>query len=238
MIEERNVMSMLPRPRELVEKIILETRPRPHVALGIGGCGILAEAQVWRDGYGGGHDGEYMGARRFALTFAHRVVGAMMEAPACEQHTMPQLLVAVAHMLNDGPIHAAISCTTWQYICGQVEICSVGTNSVLVFEGGDAPREVVMPHSVRTVLQRQGQPYQMNDLYGQIATHELGSCSIDDVRIAHIPLLPTTTIAIIADRRLADAIITHAVLRNELLSFIETWTPSGKRIRTCVIISL
>lgn len=236
--EEGNVMNRLPQPRELVEKIFLETRPRPHVVLSIGGCGILAEAQVWRDGYGGGHDGNYMGARRFALTFAHRVVGAMMEAPACEQHAMPQLLVAVANTLNDGPMHAAIYCTTWQHISEQVEICSVGTNSVLAFEGRDAPREVVMPHSVRTILQRQGLPHQINDIWGKIPTHALGSCSVDDVRIAHVPLLPTTTIAIIADRRLADATIQHAVSRDELLPFIENWTPSGKRIRTCAIISL
>ena len=59
---------------ELTEKIILDTYSRPHVALSIGGCGILTEAMTWLDGYGGGHDENYMRSRSFALTFAHRVL--------------------------------------------------------------------------------------------------------------------------------------------------------------------
>ncbi len=232
-------MKDLPWPVEFVEKIILETRSRPWVALSIGGCGILTGAMVWRDGYGGGHDENYMGARRYALEFAHRVVCAMGLSAAHERVSTSQILVDAAAALNDGPEHVALLCTTWQYVSEGMEICSVGTNSVLLFEG-DGIEEVMIPHSVDALIRSQWhQPGAPG--HAMIPTHALGyepnSCSVDDVRVARVPFLPTTTIAIIKDRRLADDIIRLAVPRNKLPSFIEAWTPPGKRIRTSVLIS-
>lgn len=232
-------MSGLSEPRELVEKMLLETRPIPWVALSMGGCGILARALVWRDGYGGGHDEHSMGTRRSALTFAHRVLSAIGLPAPYERGLTPQILVDAATALNDGPTHVALYCTTWQCVPEGLEICSVGSNSVLIFEESGI-QEMIVPHSINTLLQSQGRG-QVSDSRGRIATHALGGthgCGVDDVRVARIPLVSTTTIAIIADRRLVDAIIEQGVPRDELPSFIEAWTPSGKRIRTSVLVSL
>jgi hypothetical protein len=233
------MMSDLSEPRELVEKILLETRPIPWVALSMGGCGILTRALLWRDSYGGGHDEHYMGARSSALTFAHRVLSAIGLSAPHEQGFTPQILVDAATALNDGPTHVALYCTTWQCVPEGLEICSVGSNSVLLFEESGI-QEVIVPHSINTLLQSQGRG-QVSDSRGRIATHALGGthgCGVDEVRVARIPFVSTTTIAIIEDRRLVDAIIERVVPRDELPSFIEAWTPSGKRIRTSVLISL
>lgn len=232
-------MSDLPRSQEFVEKILLETRPTPWVALSIGGCGILTRALAWRDSYGGGHDEYYMRARSFAFAFAHDVMSAIGLSAPHEQHPTPQVLVEAATALNDGLTHVALYCTTWQWVPAGLEICSVGSNSVLIFEDSNI-REVVVPNSINALLQRQGHD-QVHDSRGQIATHALGGphgCSVDEVSIARIPFAPTTTIAIIQDRRLVDAIRERSVPRDALPSFIEAWAPSGKRIRTSVLISL
>jgi hypothetical protein len=138
----------------------------------------------------------------------------------------------------DDPEHVDLICTTWQSVPEAVEICSIGTTSVLVFEG-DTIREVITPHSVKELLRSQG--IEMHGPQGRLPTRVLGgknSCSVEDVRVALVPLLPTTTIAVIEDRRLADDLLQHAVPRNELASFIESWDPPGKRIRTSVLISM
>jgi len=110
---------------------------------------------------------------------------------------------------------------------------------VLVFEG-DTVRETITPHSMTEVLRNQG--IEVNDSRpGRVPSHVLSDgshCSVEDVRVALIPLLPTTTIAVIKDRRLADDVLRHAVPGDALSSFIESWTSPGKRIRTSVLISL
>ncbi len=218
---------------EPVEKIILETRLRVWVACSAGGSGILAHAMV------GKHDGDYMESRGTALAFAHSVLYKIGLSSSHKDLPTPQILVNTAAEVINDPEHVYLLCTIWRCLPEGVEICSVGTNSVLVFEG-DSIREVITPHSVSAILQSQGR--QSNDpKYGMYTTHALGhrnGCSMEDVRIARIPLLSTTTIAIIADRRLADDIIQHAVSQNELPSFIESWDSPGKRIRTSVLISL
>ncbi len=218
---------------EPVEKIILETRLRVWVACSVGGCGILAHAMVGR------HDGDHMESRGTALAFAHSVVYKIGLSSSHEDLSTPQILVDTADEVIDDPEHIYLLCTTWRCLPEGVEICSVGANSVLVFEG-DVIREAIIPHSINALLQSQGQS-PVGNFQGQIATHALGGkkgCKVDDVRVANIPLLPTTTLAIIEDRRLADDIIQHAVPRNDLPSFIEGWDPPGKRIRTSVLISL
>ena len=131
---------------ELTEKIILDTYSRPHVALSIGGCGILTEAMTWRDGYGGGHDENHVRSRSFALAFAHRVLCEIGLPPAHEQIPTPQILVDAAVALNDGTTHLALTCTTWQALPEGVEICSVGASTVLVLER-ETIRKVIAPHT-------------------------------------------------------------------------------------------
>jgi hypothetical protein len=120
-----------------------------------------------------------------------------------------------------------------------VEICSMGATSVLVFEGDDV-KEVITRHTVSEIQRRQGSPVSDSPLAEMVSTYALGgrnSCSVDDVSVALVPLLLTTTIAVIEDRRLAKDIIGLAVPKDELPSFIEAWNPPGKRIRTSVLIS-
>lgn len=224
-------MSDLPRSGELVEKIILETRHTVWVALSMGGCGILTRAMVGR------HDEDFKETRRIGLAFAHRVVQAIGFASSPHPASTPQSLVEAADAVIDDREHVCLHGTTWQCLSEGVEICSVGTTSVLVCEG-NLFREAVIPHSATEFLR--SQRHQVRDWHGMLATHALGGkngCRVDEVRVARIPFFPTTTIAIIEDRRLADAIIQLAMPRNELPSFIEAWTPPGKRIRTSVLLS-
>ncbi len=214
---------------------MVETRARPWVALSSGGCGILACTTLGR------HDEDYKGSRGISLDFAHRVVQTMAKSASSERCATPQLLVETAEAVVKDPKDAGLICTTWQYKPeAGVEICSVGMTSVLVVEG-DTVREAILPHSVANAfLHRYGQKVS-DPSRGTMASHVLGgnqSCSVDDVRVAHIPLLPTTTIALIANRRLADDILEQRVARDALPSFIDTWQPPGKRIRTSVLISL
>jgi len=225
-------MEALHKPLELVEKIILETRPSPWVALSIGGCGILTRAMV------GKHDENFIEARSTGLAFANRVITTIGLSRSRDRVSIPQILVDTAAEVIDDPKHVSVMCTTWQCLPQEVEICSVGTNSVFVFEE-DTIREVIVPHSIRELLRSQG--IETNHPNGRLPTHGLddGShCRVEDVRVALVPLLPTTTIAVIKDRQLADDILQHAVPRNELASFIESWNPPGKTIRTSVLISL
>lgn len=228
-------MKNLFRPLGLVEKIILEPRLTVWVALSSGGCGILAHAMVGR------HDEDFRETRSIGLEFAYRVVQTMRFASSPHHVSTPQILINTANAVINDPKNIYLFGTTWQYLPEGVEICSVGTTSVLVFEGGTI-HDAIIPHSVANeVLRSEG--YQVSDpRHQRIPTHALGcepnGCNIDDVRVICIPLLPTTTIAIIEDRRLADAILEAAVPRNELSSFIEAWIPPGKRIRTSVLLSL
>jgi hypothetical protein len=186
----------------------------------------------------GRHDEDFRETRSTGLAFAHGVVQAISFAPSPHRVSTPQILVDAADAVIDDPEHVCLLATTWQYLPEGVEICSVGANSVLVFEG-NLFREVIIPHSATEFLRSQG--HQVRDWHGMLATHALGGkngCRVDDVRVARVPFSPTTTIAIIEDRRLADAITQLAVPRNELSSFLEAWTPPGKRIRTSVLLSL
>lgn len=118
----------------------------------------------------------------------------------------------------------------------------MGSNTVLLYEE-DTIQKVIAPHNINEKLKSQGISTQERQSVSLgIATHALtskkikdgGLCGVDDVRVARIPLSPTTTIAIIANWRLAEDILERAVPRNELSSFIEA------RIRqtTSVLLSL
>lgn len=223
--------------REPIEKIFLTTPPRGWITLSIGGCSILARTLMGR------HQEEYMETQKIAMTFACRVIEVVGCSPA-QQLSTPQILVDTADMVIEDPKDVSLLCTVWRYLLGEVEICSVGSNEVLVFEQ-ESVRKAFTSHSINELLRSQGQvPQPRHRLQ---VTHALGSrknqksCYVDDVRVARIPLLPTTTIAILEEPLLADALREHSVPRNELFSFIEAWEyPPGRaaRRKTSVLISL
>jgi hypothetical protein len=228
------IMMKTPQKREeLVEKIILETPPSRWVAFSIGGCGILAHALIGR------HETRYRESQSIALEFAHLVVHAAGFSASHDHVSMPQVLIDAADAVIDDPEHVVLLCTTWQSLPGGVEICSVGSNSVLAFER-NIIREVIAPHTVNELLRSQGQT--PDPRHRMQVTHVLGSkkskksCRIDDVRVAFVPWRSATAIAIIEERLIADAILEHAVPEGKLSSFIEAWKPPGKR--TSVLISL
>ncbi len=230
-------METQPTQGEPIEKILLESPHFKWTALSIGSCGILARALVGR------HAREYRESQKITLAFAHQVTQALGFAPVPERVSTQQILVDAADAVIDDSEHVMVLCTTWEYIPEGVEICSVGSNSVLVSEQ-EMVREALMPHTVNDLLRSQGQvPDPRHRL--QI-THALGSrkneksCRMEDVRVARIPLLPTTTIAVLEDPLLAEALVAHPVPGNEIWSFLEQWSPPEMRIRTRigVLISL
>jgi hypothetical protein len=228
----------LPPPFELVERIILEIRSRPWVALSNGGCGVLAHALIGRTLELAGYDEGYRGARSFGLAFAHRVVSAMAMSPAQQRVPTPQILVDTVEAVKADLALLSVLCTTWRSTTEGIEICSVGANSVLLFEEGEAIREVISRHTYNELWRLQGSA-QRSLVMGEIPLCLLGAnCSVEDVRVALVPLLPTRTIAVIQKRQLAEALMEHSVSREDLPSFIEAWKPQGKRIRTSVLISL
>src|ERR1700730_9051175 len=101
-------MRTLPRPREVVEKIILETRPTVWVALSMGGCGILTHAMVGR------HDADFRETRRTGLAVAHRVVQAVGFSSSQNPVSTPQILVDAADAVIDDPEQVFLLGTTWQ----------------------------------------------------------------------------------------------------------------------------
>jgi hypothetical protein len=229
------MMNAQQRRSEPIEKIILATQQPGWVAFSIGGCGILTCALVGR------HQKEYQESQRIALAFAYHVVQAVSFSLLHNPVSTPQILVDAADTVIDDPEHVFLIGTTWQYLSGEVEICSVGSNSVLVFEG-QTIREVIAPQNVSELLRKQGQ---MPDLkYRYQVTHVLGSrkskksCLTNDIRITRIPLLPNTTLAVVVNRLLVEAMMEQAIPGSELFSFIEKWNPPGKKRSTSVLISL
>lgn len=221
---------------ELIEKVVLDTRRNVWVALSMRGCGILAQATV------GKPDGDFIETRRIALAFAHQVIQSVGLSPDHERVPTPQVLIDAADRAINSSETVQVICTTWQALPEGIKICSVGSNSVLIFEG-DVIKQTIAPHNFNELLRSQGTQVDERGR-GGIVTHALGarnnknSCSIDDVRVTSIPLLPITTIAVIAEWRLARDIIQSAVPRNELSSFIDAWDGLAKRARTSVLISL
>ncbi|HEU5376784.1 MAG TPA: hypothetical protein VFV38_15215 [Ktedonobacteraceae bacterium] len=220
------------RQKKPIEKIFLETRPPECVALSIGGCGILTRALVGR------HAMRYRESQSIALAFAHVVVQALGFSPSSERLSTPQILVDAADAVIDDPEHVFLLGTAWRYQPEGVEICSVGSNSVLVFEQ-DTVREVIVPHTINELLKRRGQEPEPKSRMQ--VTHVLGSkrgqesCHTNDVRVALIPWLPTTMIAVIEERLLADAILEGTIPRNQLSSYIEMWEPPQRK--TSILIS-
>ena len=132
------------------EKIILEPQPSKWVAFSIGGCGILTRALVGR------HETKYRESQSIALEFAHLVVQTAGFSTSPDRVSTPQILINAADAVIDDPEHVVLLCTTWQSLPEGVEICSVGSNSVLAFER-DTIREVIIPHTVNELLWSQGQ---------------------------------------------------------------------------------
>jgi|SRR5579885_1874522 hypothetical protein len=231
-------MNTLEKRGALTETIILETQEPQWVVFSIGGCGILVRAMIGR------HEAKYQESQGVALAFAYHVMQAIGLSPLQERASTPQILVEAADAVINDPEHMALLCTTWQRVPEGVEICSVGSNSVLVFEK-DTVREAITPHTINELLRRQGKV--PSPIHRMHVTHVLGSrkyqdsCRVEDVRVALIPLLSTTTIAITEEPLLADALLEHPIPRNELFSFVEKWEyPPGRlaKRKTSVLISL
>ncbi|GHO66812.1 hypothetical protein KSC_057040 [Ktedonobacter sp. SOSP1-52] len=227
-------MNILQRRGGPVEKISLETHQPKWIVVSIGGCGILTRALIGR------HEKQHNESQIIALAFAHHVIQAINLAPFHGNSVIPQILVDTANVVIDDPEYISLLCTTWRYLPEGVEICSVGPTSVLAFEE-KVVREVITPHTVNEFLKSQGKA--TSPIGRNIATHTLGSkdneksCVLDDVRVALVPLTEITTIAIMEDRLLVDAILEHSVPGNELSSFIEAWNPTGIKLTTSVLIS-
>lgn len=223
--------------REPVEKIFLNTPPRGWVALSIGGCGVLARTLMGR------HQEEYLETQRIAMAFASWV----LEAVGCSSDqalSTPQILVEAADAVIEDPKDVSLLCTAWRYLPEEVEICSVGSNEVLVFEQ-ESVRKALTSHSVNELLRSWGQGpqprHRMQVTYALGSRKNEKSCHAEDVRVARIPLLPTTTIVVTEEPLMADALLEHPVPRSELFSFIEAWEyPPGRpaKRKTSVLISL
>ncbi|HLG78444.1 MAG TPA: hypothetical protein VKX46_18660 [Ktedonobacteraceae bacterium] len=218
------------------ERVILEAYSPEWIVCSIGTCGILTRALVGKLGR------EYHESQRLALEFAHQVVRAVGIVPPDERVSTPHILVEAADALIDDPEHILLLATTWRYLPEGIEICSAGSNSVLLVEG-TMMREVITPHTVLAQLQSQG--YQLSfkqkmQIRNQL-TRSLGSrknrlrCRADEVQMALVSWSPGTTIAIFEDRLLVEDLLEHPVPRSELSSFIDAWPhPRGK---TSVLIS-
>lgn len=217
-----------------VEKIMLDNRRNGWVAVGFGGCGIIAQALVGR------HHRKVNESQGIALAFAHQVVQTLGFSSSFDHASTPQLLVDTADALIDEPELVIVQCTTWKTLPEQVEICSVGINSVLVFEG-DVAREVIAPQSINQLLRKQGKAPSWR--HRNQITCALGSrnneknCRVEEVQVALIPISPGTTIAVIEERFLVDDFLERALPASELSAFIASWNPPGKPIRTSVILS-
>lgn len=227
---------MMNLPYYPIEKVILETRAPERVVCSIGNGGIFTRALIGR------HARKYRESQDIALEFAHQAVRAVGLVPAHERTATAQILVDLADALIDDPKHVQFLATTWQYLPEGVEICSVGSNSVLVVEG-ERVREAVTPHTVIDLLRHQG--YTLNPeerkRHRMQLTRALGSranqwsCQVNEVQVALIPWVPAATIVICEERLLADALLERPVPGHEIPSFIEAWKrPRGK---TCVLIS-
>lgn len=232
-------MKAQPGRREPIEKIFLNTPPRGWVVLSIGGCGILARTLMGR------HQEEYLETQGVAMMFAHRVIEAVGFS-LDQELSIPQILVDMADAVIEDPKDVSLLCTIWRYLSEEVEICSVGSNEVLVFEH-ESVRKAFTSHSIGESEMVRSQGLVVPPIHRRQITHALGSrknqksCHVDDVRVTRIPLLPTTTIMVTEEPLLADALLGHPVPRNELFSFIEAWEyPPGRpaKRKTSVIISL
>ncbi len=222
------------KPIAPVAKIMLDIRQNGWITVSIGGYGIVAQALVGR------HHRKVNESQGIALEFTHRVVQAIGFSSSPHHPSTPPLRVDIADALIDEPKLVILQCTTWQMMTEQIEICSVGANSVLVFEG-ETTREVIVPQTVNELLRRQGKAPSWKR--GNIITHALGSrsneksCRVEEVQVARIPVSPGTTIAVIEERFLVDDFLERALPASALSSFIESWNPPGRPIRTSVILS-
>ncbi len=232
-------MKTQPERREPIEKIFLNTPPRGWVVLSIGGCGVLTRTLMRR------HQEEYMETQRIAMAFASRIVEAVGFS-LDQQLSTSQILVDMADAVIEDPKDVSLLCTIWRYLAEEVEICSVGSNEVLVFEQ-ERVRKAFASHSISESEIVRNQGLVVPPIHRRQITHALGSrkneksCHTGDVRVARIPLLPTTTILITEEPLMADALLEHPVPRNELFSFVEKWEyPPGRlaKRKTSVLISL
>lgn len=217
-----------------VEKIMLDKRQNGWAAVSIGGCGIVAQALVGR------HHRKVNESQGIAFAFAHRVVQTLGFSASPDRPSTPQLLVDIADALIDEPELVIVQCTTWQMVSEQVEICSVGANSVLAFEG-EAARKVIAPQTVNELLRRQGKAPSWKR--GNLITHALGSrnneksCCVEEVQRVLIPVSPGSTVAVIEEDFLVDDFLERALPASELSAFIASWNPPWKARRTSVILS-
>jgi hypothetical protein len=220
----------------LKESILLDTRDHAHVALSIRGSGILTKALI-------GRLGGYEEAQRTAIDFAYRVVRAIgLSFADGERLPTPQILVDAADAVITDPL-ASLTCTTWKWLAEGIEVCSIGANTVLLFQENTI-RQLIAPHTVYELLKSQGGPLPSLHLgsahvplkaLGLKKHSQIGT--VEDIRVAVVPLYPTSTLAVIEEPCLAEEIVEQQVPRQDLASFIESWDGLAKKLRTSVLIS-
>ncbi|GCE12001.1 hypothetical protein [Tengunoibacter tsumagoiensis] len=182
--------------------------------------------------------------RHAGLAFASRVLQEVSWLESHERGQTPRILIDTARATNVEP-QGGFICTTWQCFPDSIEICSVGTNTVLV---GDANgmQEVLVRHSIDEVIKqdaiKRGElPKDAYHFYRFFATHVLGDkkgCMIEDIRVVQIPLVQDTVIGILSDHEIASEAVRQKIPGFQLFSFIQDWTPIERVERTSVVISV
>ena len=221
---------MLPNPLQTVEQIRIEKHSQHWMVMSSSGCGILASAVIGR------HWMQYHEGQRRGLAFASAVLQAMHAQPPQAPSLTPHLLLDSADTLIDDPKRLLFMCTTWQYLEEGVEICSIGTNTVLTM-GPEGSHVVIAPHSVNEILKSEGQaPHRLAQY--QI-TRALGSsnCTIEDIRTVLVPFTPGTTLVMVIEPFFGDALLDHPVSTQELDAFVGEWNTDGRKNSSYVQIS-
>ncbi|GCE12000.1 hypothetical protein [Tengunoibacter tsumagoiensis] len=211
-----------------IGKFFVEMNYDTWIVMNVGECGIIARAVY----------GNKWTERSAGISFASRVLQEISSLEKDERGQTPRILINTALAVNVLP-ESGFICTTWQCFPDFIEICSVGTNSILM-SNSSIMQEAITRHSVDHLL-NYDEP-QRDLRWRNTITHILGNengCHIEDIRVFRTPLLQDTKIAIIVERRLAYDIIKQKISPQNLSSFIDNWScPPGRKNRTSVLLSL
>ncbi|GCE12019.1 hypothetical protein [Tengunoibacter tsumagoiensis] len=221
------------RKQRIVTHSIVEKTIRRWIVVNMAEHGIVVRA-IYGNMWTGRHAG---------LAFASRVLQEVSWLESHERGQTPRILIDTARATNVEP-QGGFICTTWQCFPDSIEICSVGTNTVLV---GDANgmQEVLVRHSIDEAIKQDGI---INDerqkairFHRFTTTHVLGGekgCTIEDIRVVQIPLVQDTVIGILGDNVIASEAVRQKIPGSQLFSFIQDWTPIERVERTSVVISV
>ncbi|GCE12008.1 hypothetical protein [Tengunoibacter tsumagoiensis] len=222
------------RKQRIFTQSIVEKTIRRWIVVNMAEHGIFVRAiygNMWRERHAG-------------LAFASRVLQEVSWLESHERGQTPRILIDTARATNVEP-QGGFICTTWQCFPDSIEICSVGTNAVLV---GDANgmQEALVRHSGDEVIKqdaiKRGERLQYANLFHRFTvTHVLGSekgCKIEDIRVVQIPLVQDTVIGILSDHEIASEAVRQKIPGSQLFSFIQDWTPIERVERTSVVISV